>query len=112
THNPCATSIGDVDHARTSVAGDHPLRPRHREENRIMRLGGLSRQRRAVAAIGVAALCTALAATGCASEDEADNNSAVAGAATTSLPDDPATGAPVRIGFVSTEGGAVISLPE
>lgn len=77
-----------------------------------MRLGGLSRQRRAVAAIGVAALCTALAATGCASEDEADNNSAVAGAATTSLPDDPATGAPVRIGFVSTEGGAVISLPE
>ncbi|WP_067856227.1 ABC transporter substrate-binding protein [Nocardia shimofusensis] len=77
-----------------------------------MRLGGLSRQRRAVAVIGAAALCTALAATGCAADDESNNNSAVAGAATTSLPDDPATGAPVRIGFVSTEGGAVISLPE
>jgi len=76
-----------------------------------MRLGGLSRQRRAVAVIGVAALCTAIAVTGCAGGDESNDNSAVAGAPTTSLPDDPATGAPLRIGFVSTEGGAVVSLP-
>lgn len=76
-----------------------------------MRLGVPGRQRRVIAGIGAAALFTALAATGCAGGDES-NNSAVAGAPTTSLPDDPATGAPVRIGFVSTEGGAVVSLPQ
>ncbi|MFI9411290.1 ABC transporter substrate-binding protein [Nocardia gamkensis] len=76
-----------------------------------MRIGGLSRQRRAAAAIGAVVLCTALAATGCAGGDES-KNSAVAGASTTSLPDDAATGAPVRIGFVSTEGGPAVSIPE
>ncbi|MGY5309318.1 ABC transporter substrate-binding protein [Nocardia gipuzkoensis] len=76
-----------------------------------MRLGGLSRHRRAIAGIGAAVLFTALAATGCAGDDES-NNSAVAGASTTALPDKPATGTPVRIGFVSTEGGAVVSLPQ
>lgn len=76
-----------------------------------MRPGGPSRQRRVIAGIGIAALFTALAATGCAGGGES-NNSAVAGAPTTSLPDDPATGTPVRIGFVSTEGGAVVSLPQ
>lgn len=76
-----------------------------------MRLGDLSRRRRTVAGFGVAALSIALAASGCAGSDES-NNSAVAGASTTALPDEPATGTPVRIGFVSTEGGAVVSLPE
>ncbi|WP_280438150.1 ABC transporter substrate-binding protein [Nocardia carnea] len=76
-----------------------------------MGLGGLSRRRRAVAGIGVAALSIALAASGCAGSEES-KNSAVAGASTTALPDEPATGTPVRIGFVSTEGGAVVSLPE
>ncbi|MGW5381197.1 ABC transporter substrate-binding protein [Nocardia sp. NPDC003963] len=76
-----------------------------------MGLGGLSRRRRIVAGLGVAALSIALAATGCAGGDES-NNGAVAGAPTTALPDAPATGTPVRIGFVSTEGGAVVSLPE
>lgn len=76
-----------------------------------MRLRGLSRHRRAVTGMGVAALAIALAASGCAGSDET-NNSAVAGASTTALPDEPATGTPVRIGFVSTEGGAVVSLPE
>lgn len=76
-----------------------------------MILGGLSRRRRTVAGIGVAALSIAFAASGCAGSDES-NNSAVAGASTTALPDEPATGTPVRIGFVSTEGGAVVSLPE
>lgn len=76
-----------------------------------MGLGGLSRHRRAVAGMGAAALAIALAASGCAGGDET-NNSAVAGASTTALPDEPATGTPVRIGFVSTEGGAVVSLPE
>ncbi|MEU1953532.1 ABC transporter substrate-binding protein [Nocardia rhamnosiphila] len=75
-----------------------------------MGLGGLSRRRRAVG-IGAAALSIALAAAGCAGSEES-NNSAVAGAPTTALPDEPATGTPVRIGFVSTEGGAVVSLPE
>ncbi|MEV0354889.1 ABC transporter substrate-binding protein [Nocardia sp. NPDC050697] len=73
---------------------------------------GLSRRRRAVAVIGAAALCTAIAATGCAGDEESNNNAAVSGAPTTALPDAPASGAPVRIGFVSTEGGAVVSLPE
>lgn len=76
-----------------------------------MGLGGLSRHRRVVAGMGAAALAIALAASGCAGGDET-NNSAVAGASTTALPDEPATGTPVRIGFVSTEGGAVVSLPE
>ncbi|AXK89229.1 ABC transporter substrate-binding protein [Nocardia farcinica] len=75
-----------------------------------MTLGGLSR-RRTAAAVGAVALCTALAATGCADSEES-NNSAVAGAPTTSLPDAPAGGTPVRVGFVSTEGGAVVSLPQ
>jgi branched-chain amino acid transport system substrate-binding protein len=76
-----------------------------------MGLGGLSRRRRAVAGIGAAALAIACAATACAGDDESNNRSAE-GAPTTSLPDEPATEAPVRIGFVSTEGGAVVSLPE
>ncbi|MGW0002709.1 ABC transporter substrate-binding protein [Nocardia grenadensis] len=75
-----------------------------------MGLGGLSRRRRVVAGIGVAALSIALMA-GCAGSEES-NNSAVTGASTTELPDEPAGGTPVRIGFVSTEGGAVVSLPE
>lgn len=76
-----------------------------------MGLDDLSRRRRAVTGMGVAVLAIALAASGCAGGDET-NNSAVAGASTTALPDEPATGSPVRIGFVSTEGGAVVSLPE
>lgn len=76
-----------------------------------MGLDDLSRRRRAVAGMGAAALVIALAASGCAGGGET-NNSAVAGASTTALPDEPATGTPVRIGFVSTEGGAVVSLPE
>lgn len=76
-----------------------------------MGLDDLSRRRRAVTGLGAAALAIALAASGCAGGDETDN-SAVAGASTTALPDEPATGTPVRIGFVSTEGGAVVSLPE
>ncbi|MEU1525492.1 ABC transporter substrate-binding protein [Nocardia rhamnosiphila] len=75
-----------------------------------MRLGGLRRQRRVAVAIGAVVLCAVLAATGCAGGDESENG-AVAGA-TTSLPDDAATGAPVRIGFVSTEGGPAVSIPE
>ncbi|MEV0366833.1 ABC transporter substrate-binding protein [Nocardia fusca] len=76
-----------------------------------MGLDGLSRRRRAVAGIGVAALSITLAASGCAGSEQSKNN-AVAGASTTALPEEPATGTPVRIGFVSTEGGAVVSLPE
>ena len=76
-----------------------------------MRLGRLTRYRRTLAGISALALLGTLGATACSSDSDS-NNSGAAGASTTSLPDNPATGAPVKIGFVSTEGGAVVSLPE
>ncbi|MGV9661887.1 ABC transporter substrate-binding protein [Nocardia niigatensis] len=76
-----------------------------------MKLGGLTRHRRTVAGISTLALLGALGAAACSSDNKSDN-SAVAGASTTSLPDHAATGDPVKIGFISTEGGAVVSIPE
>ncbi|MGW4119619.1 ABC transporter substrate-binding protein [Nocardia sp. NPDC004711] len=76
-----------------------------------MKLGGHARHRRALAGISALALLGALGVTACSS-DNGSNNSAVAGASTTALPDNPAAGAPVKIGFISTEGGAVVSIPE
>ncbi|MGA4792015.1 ABC transporter substrate-binding protein [Nocardia sp. AB354] len=76
-----------------------------------MKLGGLARHRRTLAGFSALALIGALGASACSSDDTS-NNSAIAGASTTSLPDNPASGTPVKIGFVSTEGGAVVSIPE
>ncbi|MEU0538983.1 ABC transporter substrate-binding protein [Nocardia sp. NPDC005978] len=77
-----------------------------------MHYGGLRRRRRTFATVSALVLFTALAATGCAGDEGSDANNPVAGAATTSLTSNPASGDPVKIGFVSTEGGAVVSLPE
>ncbi|NKY54375.1 ABC transporter substrate-binding protein [Nocardia vermiculata] len=76
-----------------------------------MKRGGRACHRRALAGFSALVLLGALGATACSS-DNGSNNDAVAGAATTVLPDDPATDAPVKVGFISTEGGAVVSLPE
>lgn len=54
-----------------------------------------------VGAVGVAA---------CADDESADADAQVA--STSVLPDTPASGAAVKVGFVSTEGGAAVSLPE
>ena len=75
-----------------------------------MKLGGLTRQRRAVAGLSVLAVVGALGLTACGS-DESSSSSAPS-ASTTSLPADPADGSPVQIGFFSAEGGAAVSLPE
>nr|WP_241384774.1 ABC transporter substrate-binding protein [Rhodococcus sp. CH91] len=44
--------------------------------------------------------------------DEPQSEAAAAMSSTSALPSEPANGEPVKIGFVSTEGGAAVSLPE
>ncbi|PHV67092.1 ABC transporter substrate-binding protein [Williamsia muralis] len=75
-----------------------------------MKLGGLTRHRRAVAGLSALALVSVVALTACGSDDS--SSSGAPSAATTSLPADPADGPPVKIGFISAEGGAAVSLPE
>ncbi|MCG7631819.1 ABC transporter substrate-binding protein [Gordonia McavH-238-E] len=75
-----------------------------------MKLGGLTRHRRAVAGLSVLAVASAVGLTACGSDDSSSGSAP--SASTTSLPADPADGTPVKIGFLSAEGGAAVSLPE
>lgn len=75
-----------------------------------MNVGGVGRRKRVLAGVGALVLLGAFGVTACSSDDS--SNDSTAGASTTSLPANPANGAPVKIGFVSTEGGAAVSLPE
>ncbi|MBT2272013.1 ABC transporter substrate-binding protein [Rhodococcus qingshengii] len=76
-----------------------------------MSIGSRSRRRRAIAATGALLLLSGAGATACSSSDDSSANPAL-DAPTTSLPLNPAKGEAVKIGFVSTEGGAAVSLPE
>ncbi|WP_280217645.1 ABC transporter substrate-binding protein [Nocardia neocaledoniensis] len=76
-----------------------------------MKLSGLGRHRRTVAGISALLMITVLGATACAEDGTTNDNSAAANAPTTSLPDKPATGAPVKVGLISAEGGAAVSIP-
>ncbi|GAB91421.1 hypothetical protein GORHZ_131_00080 [Gordonia rhizosphera NBRC 16068] len=49
-------------------------------------------------------------AAGCGSST--NEGSAASSAPTSALPDNPATGSAVKIGFIATEGGAAVSIPE
>ncbi|MBH0120118.1 ABC transporter substrate-binding protein [Rhodococcus sp. CX] len=71
---------------------------------------GRNRRLRTVAGASALLLAGMLGTAACAG-DESDGGSAAAGS-TSALPSNPATGEPVKIGFVSTEGGAAVSLPE
>ena len=68
------------------------------------------RSGRAIAGLSALVLAGMLGTTACASDDSEGN--AADAAPTSALPSDAAQGDPVKIGFVSTEGGAVVSLPE
>ncbi|MGW0175015.1 ABC transporter substrate-binding protein [Rhodococcus sp. NPDC003322] len=71
----------------------------------------VSRGRRVRAVAGASALLlVGLLGTACADEETADVG--VAGASTSALPSNPASGDAVKIGFVSTEGGAAVSIPD
>lgn len=74
-----------------------------------MKLSGLVRARRTSAGVGAVLLAATLAATACSGSDGGGGGSE---AATSLLPGNAATGAPVKIGFISTEGGGVVSIPE
>ncbi|MGW0023534.1 ABC transporter substrate-binding protein [Rhodococcus sp. NPDC003383] len=71
---------------------------------------GRNRRLRTVAGASALLLAGMLGTAACAG-DESDGGSAAAGT-TSALPSNPATGEAVKIGFVSTEGGAAVSLPE
>lgn len=71
---------------------------------------GRNRRLRTVAGASALLLAGMLGTVSCAG-GESEGGSAAAGS-TSALPSNPATGAPVKIGFVSTEGGAAVSLPE
>ncbi|ANY22206.1 ABC transporter substrate-binding protein [Gordonia terrae] len=75
-----------------------------------MKLSGSVHSRRAVAGLGGILLAAALGVTACSSSD-GDGVSA-AEASTTALPGDAAAGSPVKIGFIATEGGGAVSIPE
>ncbi|MGW5075101.1 ABC transporter substrate-binding protein [Rhodococcus sp. NPDC004095] len=71
----------------------------------------VSRGRRVRAVAGASALLlVGMLGTACADEETAD--AGVAGASTSALPSNPASGEAVKIGFVSTEGGAAVSIPD
>ena len=72
---------------------------------------GRNRQFRTVAGASALLLAGMLGATACASDESQDDGPAAA-ASTSALPSNPAQGEAVKIGFVSTEGGAAVSLPE
>ena len=74
-----------------------------------MKVGGRGGHRRALAVAGSLVLLAGLGATACSNDSDSSNKSI---GSTTALPDKPATGTPVTIGFVSTEGGAAVSMPE
>ncbi|ABH00033.1 conserved hypothetical protein (plasmid) [Rhodococcus jostii RHA1] len=73
---------------------------------------GLGRHRRLIAAIGALALVGTLGATACSGSSDGSKEVNQAAGPTTALPDNKATGTPVKIGLVSTEGGAAVSLVE
>ncbi|WP_168707254.1 ABC transporter substrate-binding protein [Gordonia paraffinivorans] len=75
-----------------------------------MKLGGLTRHRRAIAGLSAVAMFGTLGLTACGSDDSSDSSGSTA--STTSLPSDAAQGEPVKIGFLSPEGGAAVSIPE
>ncbi|MBD0861767.1 ABC transporter substrate-binding protein [Gordonia sp. zg691] len=75
-----------------------------------MKLGGQTRHRRAIAGLSALALVSMAGLTACGSDESSSNDASAA--PTTSLPADPADGAPVKVGFISPEGGAAVSIPE
>ncbi|WP_020109237.1 ABC transporter substrate-binding protein [Nocardia sp. 348MFTsu5.1] len=75
-----------------------------------MKLGGSVRSRRTLAGVSAVLLAATLGATACSSSD--DDSTSTAAGSTSALPENAATGAPVKIGFISTEGGGVVSIPE
>ena len=75
-----------------------------------MKLGGLIRHRRSVVGVGALALVATFGATACGSDDSTSDSAS--SASTSSLPSKPASGEPIKIGFVSPEGGAAVSIPE
>ena len=76
-----------------------------------MNSSGRNRQFRTVAGVSALMLAGMFGTAACAS-DETQDDAAAAVSSTSALPSDPASGEPVKIGFVSTEGGAAVSLPE
>lgn len=75
-----------------------------------MKLGSMVRARRTLAGVSAVLLAATLGATACSNSDEDGGGAATS--PTTSLPGNAATGSPVKIGFISTEGGGVVSIPE
>lgn len=61
--------------------------------------------------LGLAATVSVLTLTGCGSSDSNSDKSGSTGS-TVALPDNKATGTPIRIGFISPEGGPTGALPE
>ena len=75
-----------------------------------MKLGGLVRSKRTLAGVSAVLLAGTFGVTACSDGD--DEGSGTAAGSTTALPANAATGSPVKIGFISTEGGGVVSIPE
>lgn len=76
-----------------------------------MKLIGVGRSRRFASAVGVLAMVGALGATACSSSDTSADTKEAAGS-TTSLPANAASGDSVKLGLVSAEGGAAVSMIE
>ncbi|WP_374112276.1 ABC transporter substrate-binding protein [Rhodococcus sp. CH91] len=76
-----------------------------------MNSNGRNRQFRTIAGASALMLAGMFGAAACAG-DEPQSEAAAAMSSTSALPSEPANGEPVKIGFVSTEGGAAVSLPE
>jgi branched-chain amino acid transport system substrate-binding protein len=75
-----------------------------------MNVGVRHRHGRTAASLSALLLAGMLGTSACASDDPVGTSADAAPAST--LPSNAAQGQPVKIGFVSTEGGAVVSLPE
>ncbi|WP_068166017.1 ABC transporter substrate-binding protein [Rhodococcus phenolicus] len=75
-----------------------------------MNSSGRNRQFRTVAGTSALLLAAMFGTAACAGDQSPEGAAEVA--STSALPSNPAGGEPVKIGFVSTEGGAAVSLPE
>ncbi len=67
----------------------------------------LKRVMRASVAVGAAGALVFGGLTACSSDDDDSDSASNPAGKTTELPSNPATGDPIKIGFIASEGGAV-----
>ncbi|PYE12196.1 amino acid/amide ABC transporter substrate-binding protein (HAAT family) [Williamsia limnetica] len=69
------------------------------------------RRHKALVGVGISLLVASLGVTACSDGSDSSGDNAESSLATTALPANEATGAPIKIGFINSEGGSFASFP-